>query len=388
MAYMSPGVYVEEVSSTEKPIEGVGTSTAAFVGVVDASVTMPSKPGSSDEYYTVVAVNTYKKITSWESFKNNFGEIQSGNSVLAHSVYGFFNNGGTTCYVIRAEDATAASYETALNKLKSVDEIAIVAIPGETDATIQDKIITHCEDMQDRFAILDGNTALLTEEFTTANITSTRYAESGYAAMYFPWISVYDPTSDDTITIPPSGYIAGIYARSDSERGVHKAPANEVIKGALGLEYELSKEDQSSLNPEGINVIRNFSGNFTVWGARTWADYSTDADWKYINVRRLMNYIKESIEEDTKWVVFEPNNKSLWEKIKRNVKAFLKTIYDSGALYGDSADEAFYVKCDEEINTSDVRDLGQVITEIGLALVKPAEFVVFRISQTEESINS
>ena len=388
MAYMSPGVYVEDVPSNEKTIEGVGTSIAAFVGVVEDTVTMPKKPGDSGENYPLIAVNTPKRITSWESFKSSFGDIQSGNKLLAHSVYGFFNNGGTTCYVVRSAENTADAYEAALNKLKSIDEIAIVAIPGNTDDAVQDKLLSHCEKMKDRFAILDGNTALASEEFTKANITTSRYSIDGYAAIYFPWIKVYDPETKGTIVVPPSGHIAGIYSRSDNDRGVHKAPANEVIRGALGLEYELSKEDQDGLNPENINVIRNFSGSMTIWGARTWSDKGLDPEWKYVNVRRLMNFLRESIEESTRWVVFEPNDNRLWQKIKRNVNAFLTNVYRSGALFGASAEEAFYVKCDADTNPVEVRNLGQVVTEIGVALVKPAEFVIFRISQSEGKSDS
>jgi hypothetical protein len=174
--------------------------------------------------------------------------------------------------------------------------------------------------------------------------------------------------------------MAGIYSRVDTQRGVHKAPANEVIRGAVGVESRLSKADQDGLNPDGINVIRAFNGNITVWGARTLGG-DANTEWKYINVRRLFLFLRESIDEGTQWVVFEPNTPDLWAKITRNVTAFLTVVWRDGALFGSTPQEAFYVKCDAETNPPEIRDLGQVITEIGVAVVKPAEFVIFRISQ-------
>jgi phage tail sheath protein FI len=174
--------------------------------------------------------------------------------------------------------------------------------------------------------------------------------------------------------------MAGIYARVDRERGVHKAPANEVVRGALDVEFQISKAIQDGLNPHGVNCIRFMNNNITVWGARTvGGDQNTDL--KYINVRRLLLFLRESIDEGTQWVVFEPNDHSLWAKIVRNVTAFLTTVWRDGALFGSTPQEAFYVKCDEETNPVELRDLGQVITEIGVSIVKPAEFVIFRISQ-------
>jgi phage tail sheath protein FI len=174
--------------------------------------------------------------------------------------------------------------------------------------------------------------------------------------------------------------MAGIYARVDQERGVHKAPANEFIRGALGLEYLVTKNEHDGLNPDGINVIRGFNGNIKVWGARTLGG-DDNGEFKYINVRRLMNFLRESIDEGTQFVVFEPNNPALWQKIIRTVRAFLTNVWRDGALFGNTPEEAFYVKCDETTNPPEVRELGQVITEIGVAIVKPAEFVIFRISQ-------
>jgi phage tail sheath protein FI len=387
--YQTPGVYVKEVPSVIRPIAGVGTSTAGFIGIVLDTVKMPEIPGTEKDRYTKAPAGQPIRLTGWEQFKKNFGDFQVGNKMLAHAVYGFFNNGGTACWVIRVTDA--ADYQAALDTFKSIDEIAIVAIPGVVDTTVQGAILTHCdcEVMQDRFAILDGQRLEGESGGYTADAirgavdggSVVGYSKGGYGALYFPWIKVFDPASGNNITVPPSGHLAGIYARSDGERGVHKAPANEVIRGATGLEHQLNKYDQGVLNVANINVIRNFSGNITVWGGRTYADPSDEPEWKYISTRRLFNYLRESIEEGTRWVVFEPNDMSLWQKIRRNVTAFLTNVWRDGALFGDTPEQAFYVKCDEETNPPEVRDLGQVVTEIGVAIVRPAEFVIFRISQ-------
>ena len=383
--YLSPGVYVEEVPSAIKPIAGVGTSTAGFIGQVADAVAMPFRPGRpldpnaivAEDRYTVAAANEPQLITSWESFKNTFGDFQTGNKTLAHAVYGFFNNGGTRCWITRLTDAANATAVTnALAGFAAVDEIALVAVPGALDAAIQGAVLDHCENSGDRFAILDGQrTSTLTPDAIQGSVR-----DSDYAALYFPWISVYDPVTGANDIVPPSGHLAGIYARVDTERGVHKAPANEVIRGALGLEKRLSKADQDGLNPDGINVIRAFDSNLTVWGARTLGG-DDNTEFKYINVRRLFLFLRESIDEGTQWVVFEPNDSGLWAKIVRNITAFLTNVWRAGALFGTKPEEAFFVRCDAETNPPEVRDLGQVVTEIGVAVVKPAEFVIFRISQ-------
>lgn len=204
---------------------------------------------------------------------------------------------------------------------------------------------------------------------------------SKYAALYFPWIKVADlKNQKNTVDVPPSGHIAGIYARVDEERGVHKAPANEPIRGALGVTKSLSKPDQDGLNPGGINCIRVLNDNILVWGART-VGGDANQDLKYINVRRTLLFLRKSIDQDTQWVVFEPNTPALWQKITRNVTAFLTNVWRSGALFGTTPEEAFYVKCDRETNPPEIREAGCVVTEIGVAIARPAEFVVFQISQ-------
>jgi phage tail sheath protein FI len=243
---------------------------------------------------------------------------------------------------------------------------------------VQQEILNHCqqESLQDRFAILDGKQDA---DPSTAGSISDGLVNSSYGALYFPWIRVADPNTRTAI-VPPSGHLAGVYARVDTTRGVHKAPANEVIRGALDVAVAVSKEQQAGLNPHGINILRKFDGNVTVWGARTWAR-EAEAEWRYINVRRLFLYLRKSIDQGTQWVVFEPNDPGFWAKIQRNVTAFLTNVWRAGALFGATPQEAFYVKCDAETNPPELRDLGRVVTEIGVAVVKPAEFVVFRISQ-------
>jgi len=244
---------------------------------------------------------------------------------------------------------------------------------------VQLAIIAHCEKMKDRFAILDCPPGLKPQQMKDWRMNDAGY-DTKYGAVYYPWIKVADPSGEkESILVPPSGYMAGIYARSDNERGVHKAPANEVIRGAMATEMIITKGEQDILNPIGVNCIRSFPGRgIRVWGART---LSSDASWRYINVRRLFNYVEKSIQMGTQWIVFEPNDSDLWARIRRDISAFLGTVWASGALFGATPAQAFYVKCDEETNPPAVRDLGQVVIEIGMAPVKPAEFVIFRISQ-------
>lgn len=391
--YLAPGVYVEEVPGTP-PIAGVGTSTAAFIGEVDttAPFQMPLKAGSATDRFTVAALNTAVLVTNFDQFKNNFGSFQAGNQVLAHAVFGFFLNGGNRCYVIRVADLDNAGEVTnALLQLAKIDEIAIVAAPGALTADVQLAVIEHCEGLQDRFAIIDGQVT------TTIDVPSIQgtVRDSNYAALYFPRVQITDQTlvveagqpieewktaAGARLFLPPSAHMAGIYARVDETRGVHKAPANEIVRGALALEYLVTHNEQEGLNPDGVNVIRGFDGNLKVWGARTLGG-GDNGEFKYINVRRLMNFMRESIDEGTQFVVFEPNNPALWQKIVRTVTAFLTNVWRDGALFGLTPEEAFFVKCDETTNPPEVRELGQVVTEIGVAIVKPAEFVIFRISQ-------
>lgn len=386
-------------------VDGTAVTTATLSNDTSVSkVTFTAAPASAakitgdylaktEETFSPVAAGEAKLCTTFADFKKYFGDFSSDEDQnnLAHAVYGFFNNGGSRCYVVRETSEANIINNDALSKLEAIDEIAIVAAPGITGTAMWSEMVTHCKvKTQDRFAIFDSPATLADDDLTLLDYSNSGNIlpyKSDYAAFYFPWIQVYDPATqilnpdgDGLKYVPPSGHIAGIYARSDSNRGVHKAPANEAVLGALGLKYNISKAQQDGLNPQGVNCIRNLNGNNFVWGARTIGGDS-NADLKYINVRRTLLFLRESIDEGTQWVVFEPNTAALWQKITRNVTAFLTNVWRSGALFGTTAQEAFYVKCDAETNPPELRELGQVVTEIGVAIVRPAEFVIFRISQ-------
>ena len=262
-----------------------------------------------------------------------------------------------------------------------MDDVNILMIPDRRTQAIQRALIDHCEQMQERFAVLDPETAAsTTTEMETQR--QTRGSDRGYAALYYPWLVISNPVGGGEIAVPPCGHIAGLYARVDGERGVFKAPANETLRGGvLGLTETLTDADQAPLNDAGINVIRSFVGRgIRVWGARTTAPTSA-TQWRYVNVRRLLLFIEESIQEGTEGSVFEPNNQALWETLKRQVGGFLNRIWRSGALVGSTAEEAYRVRIDEELNPPEVRALGQLRIEVRVAPTTPAEFIVFFITQ-------
>ena len=501
--YLSPGVYVEEVDSGSRPIEGVGTAVAAFVGLAESG-----------------PFNTPTLVSNWKQFVGMFGAF-ARDSFLAHSVYGYFLNGGGNCYIVRigaeteptpaqgqlnaapADDKApaAAKYEvrslaggaagndltvevadsgssadnaadqfklivkqdgrvveefdgltvgkgkqnaatvvaaqskliqlieaanapamrpangsvrlnggalpatarpapsdyvgdaadrTGFGGLETIDAVTMVCVPdlmmayqkGWVDLdgvkAVQLAMIAHCELMGDRVAIIDPPPDLNPQKVLDWRMNAAGY-DSKYAAMYYPWVKVFDPATNANVLVPPSGYMAGIWGRNDDTRGVHKAPANEVVRGAIALATDLTSREQELLNPNGVNCIRSFSGRgIRVWGART---LSSDPAWRYLNVRRLFNYLEESILGGTQWVVFEPNDDALWAKMRRTIASFLVNEWRKGALFGLTPDEAYFVKCDRETNPAEGIDAGQVVCEIGVAPVKPAEFVIFRLSQ-------
>lgn len=287
-----------------------------------------------------------------------------------------------------------AHYNTALTALEKVEDVNMVCVPGRVDAAVQAAVVAHCERMADRIAILDGD-ASATPPFIPGNALLIQRAavlsQRGYAALYYPWVWINDPLSrsgDDLLLVPPSGHIAGIYARSDNQRGVHKAPANEYITGAVDLNALLSDTDQGEINIEGINVLRVFPGQRPIiWGARTTAP-KDEVPWRYVNVRRLFLFVEKSIQRGIRWAVFEPNDPTLWKKLERTISEFLIRVWRSGALFGKAAEEAFYVKIDEELNPPSVRALGQVIIEVGIAPVRPAEFVIVRIAMWDGGAES
>ncbi|AFO55288.1 phage tail sheath family protein [Natrinema sp. J7-2] len=282
----------------------------------------------------------------------------------------------------RSEDVSLSDYEginkpgmrTGLAAFRELDGVSLMCVPDHNDIEgLTDALVAHCENMGERFAILQApqNAGSISDIETPV--------DSSYAAYYYPWIETKDPFTNRKKLVPPGGHITGIFARSDAEHGVHKAPANEVVRGILGVQHNITKGEQDILNPKGVNCIRSFQGRgIRLWGART---TSSDPSWKYVNVRRLFLYIEQSIDEGTQWAVFEPNDEDLWARVRQSAENFLTTVWRDGGLQGSTADEAFYVKCGEETMTQDDIDNGRLIVEIGVAPVKPAEFVVFRISQ-------
>ena len=415
--YSAPGVYVEEVPGGARPIGAVGTSTAAFVGVA---------PDADARQNEAVAVN------SWTQFVRTFASEATEGNALSHAVYGFFENGGGRCYVVNVPEgaplAGAGRQRGGLRVLEAVDEVAIVAAPGHTGPDAWEALLAHCEKLEDRVAICDlaaevddvealtrvarggaptssrrsrSSTAGADASSDSADADATdgddsggddaasappsdaeglRPRQSAYGAAYFPHIVIQDPFSGARVATPPSGHLAGVWARTDLSRGVHKAPANEPVRGATDLTYAVTREEQSLLNPAGINCIRFFAGEgILVWGARTLD--AEASEWRYLPVRRLFNMLKESIGDGTRWIVFEPNDYILWRSIRRDISAFLTRVWRDGALFGRTPDEVFFVKCDAETNPPEVRDAGQVVAIIGVAPVKPAEFVVFKLSQ-------
>lgn len=269
---------------------------------------------------------------------------------------------------------------TGLQAFQENGSVSIMAIPGVTAPEVQAALIAFCENKKSCFAILDVPMELK----KTNDVANFRdMYDSTYAAMYHPWLEMYDAGSKRSAYFPPSGAMAGIYARTDIERGVHKAPANEVVWGCTGLSCAYNEGEQDILNPMGVNLIRAFTGRgIRVWGART---ISSNGLWKYLNVRRLFIYVEESIKANTNWVVFEPNSATLWSRVTRTIEAFLATCWRDGALAGSTPSEAFFVECGPTTMTQDDIDNGRLICQIGIAPVKPAEFVIFRITQKTAS---
>ena len=258
--------------------------------------------------------------------------------------------------------------------------VSVMLIPGVTAPEVQAALIGFCENKKSCFAILD----VPIDYKKTNDVANFRdMYDSTYAAMYHPWLEMYDAGEKRSTYFPPSGAMAGIYSRSDNERGVHKAPANEVVRGCTGLSCNYNTGEQDILNPIGVNLIRAFPGRgIRVWGART---ISSNGLWKYLNVRRLFIYVEESIRANTNWVVFEPNSEVLWQRVRRTISSFLAVCWRDGALAGSSPDEAFFVECGPTTMTQDDIDNGRLICQIGIAPVKPAEFVIFRITQKTAS---
>ncbi len=404
--YAAPGVYVEEVPAAA-PIVGVGTSTPVFIGM------WPNPDGGNASLAKAGDIVACTNITA---FKAAFGDftaapapasgaapastgsgaksasvaaaapsVNAGLNTLGHAVRGFFENGGTMCYVVRV--TTDSEIEGVLAKLEAYDDIAMVAAPGvtadPTKAAVITSLVTHCKNMGDRIAILDAPQSIVDPAKDLVRLLpptdGALYPATDFAAVYTPWLVVFDEATRSEKEVPPSGHIAGIYARVDATRGVHKAPANEQVFGVIRPSVRIGKAQQAAVNLAGGNCIRTMNGALKVWGARTLAG---DASLhKYVPIRRLLSFLYKSIDHGTQWAVFEPNGPDLWARIIRNVGSFLTSVWSQGALAGTSAQEAFYIKCDAENNPPDQRASGLLVVEVGVATVFPAEFVVFRIQQ-------
>jgi phage tail sheath protein FI len=294
---------------------------------------------------------------------------------VAGNLGGFVNGAAENLAALADSD-----YIDAIRVLRPVDDVNLLSVPDTFTPAVQQEMIGHCELLGDRFAVLDSDRNLPlfgggSIETQRAGVSSSR----GYAGLYYPWIQVRPAGKGEPLLVPPSGHVAGIMARSDNSKGVHKAPANEFVNGALGVERTMTDSEQGQLNLLGINVVRVFNGGRPIlWGARTTAT-TVDNNWMYVNVRRLMLYLEESIQEGIRWAVFEPNNPALWKKLRRSITAFLMRSYRDGAFGGDKPENSFYVRIDETINPEGERRVGRLYIEIGIRPAYPAEFIIVRI---------
>lgn len=378
--YLTPGVYIEATATDAKSIQGVSTATAAFVG--------PTRRGP------FATARMPKALHSFAEFEKTYGGLTDLRSppqpnYVAHAAKAFFAEGGRKLFVARVKTAgssgkfTIQDLQNALNALAKLKEISIVAAPGSTEqgrlaGAIQSRLIAHAAAVGAyRFAVLE-----IPQGRAPAEAASHRRSfDSKHAAFYYPWVTGKNPSGKPNpaphLNLPPSGFICGIYARCDLERGVFKAPANEVVRSAVGLERLISSTEQETLNPAGVNCLRHLAGRgYRVWGARTAA---SDPEWKYVHVRRYCSYLEQSIDQGTQWVVFEPNEEPLWAKVRCAVSDFLINEWRQGGLMGRTPTEAFFVRCDRSTMTQNDINNGRLICLVGVALVKPAEFVSFRI---------
>ncbi|MEU9126026.1 phage tail sheath C-terminal domain-containing protein [Streptomyces sp. NPDC048506] len=431
-----PGVYVTEESSGVRMIAGAGTSTPAFLGYTEVPVsdTHERTAPPFDAGERVIP----QRVRGWREFADRYSITELGDELaallkkqednrdltpvelkriqvlqrcftLAEAVYGFFANGGTSCYVVGfltpdqpvTESTLAGDTDkrTGLDGLETVPEVTMVAVPSLWDMTVAatesstppqpdlptgraliDKVVAHCTKQLNRLAVVDvppDQSVDALKEFVDS-LAAPDTDEAAFTALYYPWVRV--PGVDGVPrTAPPSGHLAGVWARTDAERGVFKAPANQSLRGVLDLPTQLTDDQNGDLNDKGINCLRTFPGRgLLVWGART---RSSSRDWRYLNVRRLVSFLSDSIRRSTAWAVFEPNDDRLWATLRHSVTSFLTDQWRQGALQGRQPDEAFYVICDGTNNTRTTIDAGQVICDIGVAPVRPAEFVHFTITQ-------
>ncbi|MFE7113546.1 phage tail sheath family protein [Streptomyces sp. NPDC057575] len=431
-----PGVYVTERSSGVRMIVGVGTSTPAFLGYTEV-------PDNGAGERATPPFNASERVVpqpvrGWQEFADRYSVTELGEELaallkkrnddqeltsaelkriqvlqrcftLAEAVYGFFANGGTSCYVIGfltadqpvTETALAGDIEkrTGLAGLETVPEVTMVTVPSLWDMTVAatanstppqpdlptgkaliDKVLAHCTELRNRLAVVDAppaQSADAVKEFVDT-LAAPDTDEAAYTALYYPWVNVQGVDGIPR-TVPPSGHLAGVWARTDAERGVFKAPANQNLRGVLDIPTLLTDDQNGELNAKGVNCLRVFPGRgLLVWGART---RSGSRDWRYLNVRRLVSFLSDSIQQSSTWAVFEPNDDRLWAALRHSVVSFLTDQWRQGALLGRTPDEAFYVICDGTNNTQTTIDAGQVVCDIGVAPVRPAEFVQFTVTQ-------
>jgi uncharacterized protein len=380
--YNHPGVYRQEVFVAPPAVPPTGVP--GFVGFARPL------PDSG------VEINQPKSLGRKQEFVTLFGSPDR--SFLADAVAGFFGNGGTRCYVVAADAGTDAvqGLVNAIAALAPLEDMDLVAVPdasslltvqGVPDRAsilrVQSELLMHCAQQGNRFAILDSLPgATVDDVMEQCRELVLGQQEPLNGALYYPWLV----TSSNSNFVPPSGHVAGIYGRSDAKTGVFKAPANEEVFGALDLEIQVDNAIQDKLNPARVNCLRAFPGRgIRVWGARTVGSVPGDLHWLYVNVRRLFLTVRRWIDLNMGWVTFEPNSLRLWVRIQRELTAYLTRLHRDGALQGVTADQAFFVKCDAENNPAEVRDAGQVVIDIGLAILAPAEFIEVRIIRSAGS---
>lgn len=363
--YHIPGVYLEEVFQTPEP--QLITGVPAFLGLADTE-----------------SLNTPELLTLWPQFEQHFGKSLS-NSYLAYAVRGFFENGGRLCYVVPIKEATPNALQKGLEAIASLDTIDLVCAPDIMWASqyadvrvMQKAVLEHCQQIGDRFAILDARNGSLPEIQQ-----QQQHLSSISGALYAPWLRVqpFERSKANLLDVPPCGHIAGIYARSDRSAGVYQSPANYVLEGVLDVSLTISNADFEQLNSEaaktGVNCLRPLIGRgIRVWGTRT---LSQDPTWRYISVRRLFLTVGRWCDRFLANVAFEPNDFRLWLRIERELTAYFESLFQQGALKGNIPQEGFYVKCNTETNPPERRDKGMVVTEIGLAPTVPCEFIIVRL---------
>jgi len=350
--YTSPGVYIEEVDAGAHPVPGVPTDVAALIGIASTGPWTPIP------------------ITSLLQYEQTYG-VAALSLNIGLAVSGFFQNGGRRCYVLHVQSSQTAAQ--ALAPLDVVDDISLLSCPDEHSIQgMTAALVAHCEAHRNRVALL---AAVLGSNY--ANDPPPE-AQSEFAAFYAPWVLATNPAGGPALPLHPGGHIAGAIAANDVNHGVWRAPANIPLMGITGLTQQFTAQQVSALNARGVNVLRNLPslGN-RIWGART---TSSDSEWKYVNVRRLLIYIEQSFEQGLQWAVFEPNGEVLWATVRQTVEDFLLTMYQQGALQGTTPKQAFFVRCDLTTMTQTDVDNGQLNCLVGVAALQPAEFVIFQIS--------